>query len=172
MQFSQLYQQCATCIQRRHLQTSLAPNSSLHGNAARAIRALKSGAIMAVYLQFKDKGIEFAREAVTEDEAGNHDKALQMYLGALEYFKTYLKYEKNPKAREAITGKVRDSAHEGSCRDLRRRWGGRDPQTWAWRGHGPPRLAVPHAKWRHTVQRVPGKSGVPEGRDGAGQQWA
>lgn len=25
----------------------------------------------------------------------------------LRYFKTYLKYEKNPKARDAITGKVR-----------------------------------------------------------------
>ena len=64
---------------------------------------------MALYVQFKDKGIEFAKQAVTEDEAGNTDKALQLYLSSLEYFKTYLKWEKNPKAREAITLKVRCS---------------------------------------------------------------
>ena len=62
---------------------------------------------MSVYIGFKDKGIEHAKQAVLEDEAGNYDKALTLYLGALEYLKTYLKYEKNPKSREAITDKVR-----------------------------------------------------------------
>ena len=58
------------------------------------------------YLTFKDKGIDFAKQAVTEDTAGNHDKALQLYLTSLEYFKTYLKYEKNKAAQTAITSKV------------------------------------------------------------------
>ena len=62
---------------------------------------------MAVYVSFKEKAIEFAKQAVTEDEAGNHDKALQLYLTCLEYFKTYLKYEKNDKCREAVMVKVR-----------------------------------------------------------------
>ncbi len=64
----------------------------------------------AIYITFKEKGIENAKQAVQEDEAGNYDKALQLYLASLEYFKTYLKYEKNPKVREAITDKVRAPA--------------------------------------------------------------
>ena len=61
----------------------------------------------AVYITFKDKGIENAKSAVQEDEAGNYEKALHLYTTALEYLKTYLKYEKNPKAKEAITEKAR-----------------------------------------------------------------
>lgn len=59
-----------------------------------------------MYVNFKDKGIDFAKQAVEQDEAANWDKALQLYLTSLEYFKTYLKYEKNEKARAAITSKV------------------------------------------------------------------
>ncbi|GFH17865.1 AAA-ATPase of VPS4/SKD1 family [Haematococcus lacustris] len=58
-----------------------------------------------MYVTFKEKGIDYAKQAVTEDEAGNHEEAMKMYMTSLEYFKTYLKYEKNVKAREAITGK-------------------------------------------------------------------
>lgn len=61
-----------------------------------------------MYLNFKDKGIEFVKTAVAEDEAGNYDKALSAYKAALEYFSTYLKYEKNPKARETITSKFKE----------------------------------------------------------------
>lgn len=61
-----------------------------------------------MYVNFKDKGIDLAKQAVQEDEAGNYEKAMQSYLGCLEYFKTYLKYEKNPKARDAITGKFKE----------------------------------------------------------------
>lgn len=71
---------------------------------------------MAVYIGFKEKAIEFAKQAVTEDEANNYEKALQLYLASLEYFKTYLKYEKNEKCREAVMAKVS--------------WGGRVP---SWR---------------------------------------
>mmetsp|Transcript_16391 Transcript_16391/g.40866 ORF Transcript_16391/g.40866 Transcript_16391/m.40866 type:complete len:434 (-) Transcript_16391:601-1902(-) len=61
-----------------------------------------------MYVSFKDKGIDFAKQAVTEDEAGNYEKALQLYLASLEYFKTYLKYEKNPKACDAIKAKFKE----------------------------------------------------------------
>lgn len=54
----------------------------------------------------QDKGIEFAKQAVADDEAGNQEKALHGYLTSLNYFETYLKYEKNPKAIEAVTSKV------------------------------------------------------------------
>ncbi|WZN65423.1 AAA-ATPase [Chloropicon roscoffensis] len=61
-----------------------------------------------MYTNFKDKAIEFVKEAVTEDTAGNYDKALSLYINALEYFKTHLKYEKNPRAKEAITAKFEE----------------------------------------------------------------
>lgn len=63
---------------------------------------------MSMYVTFKDKGIEFVKQAVEEDNAGNYDKALQNYKTALDYFSTYLKYEKNPKARETITLKFKE----------------------------------------------------------------
>lgn len=74
-----------------------------------------------MYVNFKDKGIDFAKQAVAEDEAGNYEKALQLYLASLEYFKTYLKYEKNQKAKEAITakasyGSVMPNRNGRSCR--------------------------------------------------------
>ena len=43
---------------------------------------------------------------MNEDEAGNYEKALQLYTYALEYFKTHLKYEKNERAKQAIKQKV------------------------------------------------------------------
>ena len=42
-----------------------------------------------------------------EDNAGNYQKAFDLYKIALEYFSTHLKYEKNPRAKEAITAKAR-----------------------------------------------------------------
>ena len=50
---------------------------------------------------------EYVKEAVQEDNAGNYQKAFDLYKIALEYFSTHLKYEKNPRAKEAITAKVR-----------------------------------------------------------------
>lgn len=65
---------------------------------------------MAVYITFKEKAIEFAKQAVEQDEKGEYEKASQLYLSSLEYFKTYLKYEKNQMCRDAVTAKV------GCCR--------------------------------------------------------
>ena len=49
---------------------------------------------------------EYVKEAVAEDKAENYEKALELYMHALEYFSTHLKYEKNPRSKEAITTKV------------------------------------------------------------------
>ncbi|XVF69153.1 hypothetical protein PTKIN_Ptkin11bG0058000 [Pterospermum kingtungense] len=58
-----------------------------------------------MYSNFKEQAIEYVKQAVLEDNAGNYSKAFPLYMNALEYFKTHLKYEKNPKIREAITQK-------------------------------------------------------------------
>jgi vacuolar protein-sorting-associated protein 4 len=58
-----------------------------------------------MYSNFKEQAIEYVKQAVQEDNAGNYIKAFPLYMNALEYFKTHLKYEKNPKIKEAITAK-------------------------------------------------------------------
>ncbi|KAJ4970237.1 hypothetical protein NE237_003336 [Protea cynaroides] len=58
-----------------------------------------------MYSNFKEQGIEYAKQAVHEDNAGNYSKAFPLYMNALEYFKTHLKYEKDPKIKEAINQK-------------------------------------------------------------------
>ncbi|MBA0762319.1 hypothetical protein Gotri_011953 [Gossypium trilobum] len=55
-----------------------------------------------MYSNFKEQAIEYVKQAVHEDNEGNYSKAFPLYMNALEYFKTHLKYEKNPKIREAI----------------------------------------------------------------------
>lgn len=61
-----------------------------------------------MYANFLEKGVEFAKLAVVEDEAGNYEKAFTLYKSALEYFSTHLKYEKNPRSKEAITAKFKE----------------------------------------------------------------
>ncbi|KAM3218904.1 hypothetical protein P3L10_023435 [Capsicum annuum] len=56
-----------------------------------------------MYSDFKAQAIEYVKQAIEEDKAGNHARAFPLYMNALEYFKTHLKYEKNPKMKEAIT---------------------------------------------------------------------
>ncbi|CAL4951390.1 unnamed protein product [Urochloa decumbens] len=58
-----------------------------------------------MYSNFKEQAIEFVKQAVQEDNAGNYAKAFEHYMHALDYFKTHLKYEKNAKIKEAITAK-------------------------------------------------------------------
>ena len=61
-----------------------------------------------MYSNFKEQAIVYVKQAVEEDTAGNYAKAFSLYMDALEYFKTHLKYEKNPKLKEAITQKFTD----------------------------------------------------------------
>ncbi|KAF4376661.1 hypothetical protein CsatB_021662 [Cannabis sativa] len=58
-----------------------------------------------MYSNFKEQAIEYVKEAVHEDNAGNYAKAFPLYMNALEYFRTHLKYEQNPKIRIAIQQK-------------------------------------------------------------------
>ncbi|GKA20066.1 suppressor of K(+) transport growth defect 1-like protein [Tanacetum coccineum] len=58
-----------------------------------------------MYINFKEQAIEYVKRAVKEDNAGNYTRAFSLYMNTLEYFKTHLKYEKNPKLLEAITQK-------------------------------------------------------------------
>ncbi|KAF6165989.1 hypothetical protein GIB67_012886 [Kingdonia uniflora] len=58
-----------------------------------------------MYSNFKEQAIEYVKQAVHEDNQGNYSNAFPLYMNALEYFKTHLKYEKNPKIKEAITQK-------------------------------------------------------------------
>uniref|UniRef100_A0A7N2LHK1 MIT domain-containing protein n=1 Tax=Quercus lobata TaxID=97700 RepID=A0A7N2LHK1_QUELO len=58
-----------------------------------------------MYSNFKEHAIGYVKQAVQEDDAGNYSKAFPLYMNALEYFRTHLKYEKNPKIKEAITQK-------------------------------------------------------------------
>ncbi|KAM0070941.1 putative vesicle-fusing ATPase [Helianthus debilis subsp. tardiflorus] len=57
------------------------------------------------FITFNEQAIEYVKQAVQEDNAGNYAKLFPPYMNALEYFKTHLKYEKNPKIREAVTQK-------------------------------------------------------------------
>ncbi|KAK6228399.1 hypothetical protein SCA6_000739 [Theobroma cacao] len=61
-----------------------------------------------MYSNFKEHAIEYVKQAVREDDAGNYSKAIHLYMNALEYFKTHLKYEKNPKIKEAIMQKFNE----------------------------------------------------------------
>lgn len=61
-----------------------------------------------MYSNFKDKAIEYVKEAVQEDQNNNYDKAFELYKIALEYFSTHLKYEKNPRSRAAIQEKFKE----------------------------------------------------------------
>ena len=58
-----------------------------------------------MYSNFKEHATEYVKQAVQEDDARNYSKAFPLYMNALEYFRTHLKSEKNPKIKEAITQK-------------------------------------------------------------------
>lgn len=61
-----------------------------------------------MYANFMEHATEYVKQAVLEDDAGNYSKALHLYMNALEYFKTHLKYEKNLKIKEVILQKVNE----------------------------------------------------------------
>ncbi|RZC45594.1 hypothetical protein C5167_038539 [Papaver somniferum] len=58
-----------------------------------------------MYSNFKEQAIEYVKQAVKEDNEGNYAKAFPLYMNALEYFKTHLKYERDPKIKEEISQK-------------------------------------------------------------------
>jgi len=56
--------------------------------------------------ELRDKGIEMANEAVNADKAEKHEEAKELYLKAIEYLMTAIKYEKNPVTIKTIREKV------------------------------------------------------------------
>eukprot|EP00210_Caulerpa_lentillifera_P003052 g2914.t1 len=61
-----------------------------------------------MYAQFKEKGIEFIKEAVQEDESGNYQKAIDKYFDGLKCFEMHLKYDKNEQTKQAIKAKFKE----------------------------------------------------------------
>ncbi|CAE5956867.1 unnamed protein product [Arabidopsis arenosa] len=61
-----------------------------------------------MYSNFKEQAIEYVKQAVQEDNAGNYNKAFPLYMNALEYFKTHLEYEKNANIRDIISDKFNE----------------------------------------------------------------
>lgn len=61
-----------------------------------------------MYSNFKEKAIEYVKEAVQEDNNNNYERAYELYKIALEYFTTHLKYEKNPRAKASILEKFKE----------------------------------------------------------------
>lgn len=55
---------------------------------------------------FLGRAIEQVKKAIEQDTAGEYDKAYQLYYAALELFMLALKWEKNPKSKDMIRGKV------------------------------------------------------------------
>ena len=49
---------------------------------------------------------ELVKQAVEEDNAGNYQRALELYKQGLDWFQTHLKFEKNPHSRKAIMEKA------------------------------------------------------------------
>ena len=56
--------------------------------------------------ELRDKAIAFVKQAVEADNAQKYEEAFGLYMHALDFFEAHLKYEKNPRAKEAITKKV------------------------------------------------------------------
>jgi len=57
--------------------------------------------------QFISKGVKIIQEAVAEDNAGNLTQALTLYKQGINLLMTGKKYEKNGRAKETITGKIK-----------------------------------------------------------------
>ncbi|KAJ6720134.1 PROTEIN SUPPRESSOR OF K(+) TRANSPORT GROWTH DEFECT 1 [Salix viminalis] len=55
-----------------------------------------------MYSNFMEHGMEYAKQAVKEDDTGNYSNALKLYMNALEYFQAQLKYEKNQQIVKTI----------------------------------------------------------------------
>ena len=56
--------------------------------------------------ELREKAIAFVKQAVEADNAQKYEEAFGLYMHALDFFEAHLKYEKNPRAKEAITKKV------------------------------------------------------------------
>ena len=59
-----------------------------------------------MYGAMKDQAVALVQRAVQEDDAGDYRAALKHYVDALDYFAAHLRYERNPKVRDAIAARL------------------------------------------------------------------
>ncbi|KAF7078255.1 hypothetical protein CFC21_082725 [Triticum aestivum] len=59
-----------------------------------------------MYGAMKDQAVALVRRAVQEDDAGDYAAALRHYVQALDYFAAHLRYEHNPRVRDAIAARL------------------------------------------------------------------
>ncbi|CAM0946751.1 unnamed protein product [Alopecurus aequalis] len=59
-----------------------------------------------MYGVMKDQAVALVQRAVQEDDAGDYAAALQHYVHALDYFAAHLRYERNPRVRDAIAARL------------------------------------------------------------------
>lgn len=55
---------------------------------------------------FKDKGLEYVKQAVELDTEEKYEQAFEYYMRGLEQFSLHCKYDKNPASRDAIQKKM------------------------------------------------------------------
>ncbi|KAH6905822.1 katanin p60 ATPase domain-containing protein [Coprinopsis sp. MPI-PUGE-AT-0042] len=55
-----------------------------------------------------DRAIQIVQKAIDEDNKSNYAEACKLYQHSLDYFLLAMKYEKNPKLKELIKGKVEE----------------------------------------------------------------
>lgn len=71
---------------------------------------------MSVDSNFIEKGVSYANEAIRFDKAACnsagdselYEKALSNYMRAIEYYKAATKFEKNPRTKEVLHGKIKE----------------------------------------------------------------
>ncbi|KAK3610251.1 hypothetical protein CHS0354_022315 [Potamilus streckersoni] len=54
------------------------------------------------------EAVKLVQEAVSRDQAGQHQKAVKLYCSAIEFFIPAIKYEKNPVKKDALRTKVKE----------------------------------------------------------------
>jgi len=58
--------------------------------------------------EIRDKGIEIANKAVSYDQEGQYEQAIQTYMQAVEHLMTAAKYEKNPITKKSMQEKCNE----------------------------------------------------------------
>lgn len=57
---------------------------------------------------FKTKGVQILKEAIEDDTAGRYSDTLRKYTVALEFFFSYIKYEKDKRSKELMQEKCEE----------------------------------------------------------------
>jgi vacuolar protein-sorting-associated protein 4 len=111
-----------------------------------------------MYGAMKDQAVALVRRAVQEDDAGDYPAALQHYVHALDYFAAHLRYERNPKVRDAIAARL--PGYVSRAEEIRALLEGKPASASAGGGEG-----VAGAETRKGGQRKKDGGGAADGGD-------